>query len=101
MVFRMRSWMWLLLVFFGMLGMLVPYGFLEMFFDRASTLWAAGVISVVGSAAMCGLYAVACRLVEKRQVSELGLRRLLPDMPLPTESRRSLLSSEVADRTSP
>ena len=79
-VFRMRSWMWLLLVFFGMLGMLVPYGFLEMFFDRASTLWAAGVISVVGSAAMCGLYAVACRLVEKRQVSELGLRQLLPDM---------------------
>jgi hypothetical protein len=47
--------MWLLLVFFGMLGMLFPYGFLEMLFSRATNLWVAGVISVVGSAAMCGL----------------------------------------------
>ncbi len=71
--------MWLLLVFFGMLGMLFPYGFLEMLFSRATNLWVAGVISVVGSAAMCGLYALVCRWVERRPVSELSLRRLVPD----------------------
>ena len=74
--------MWLLLTLFGGFVIVLICGFLELIYGRVTELWAAGLISVGGSALMCGLYALMCRWVEQRRVSELSLRRLLPDMPV-------------------
>lgn len=79
-LYRMKSWKWILLVFFSLTGMLFMYGMASLFPEEVDNVYASSVFSIAGCAAMCAVYARLSAVIERRAVYELNLRRFFPDM---------------------
>ena len=78
-LFRMKTWKWLLLLVFSMVGTLILYGVSCIFPMEVKNVYALGVLSLSACAVMCGIYAMVSRNVENREVTELKMRRFAPD----------------------
>ncbi len=79
-LYRLKSWKWILLVFFSLTGILFMYGMVALFPDEIENVYAASLFSIAGCAAMCAVYARISAVVERRGVYELEIRRFFPDM---------------------
>ena len=79
-LFRMRSWKWILLLIFSLVGMLILYGIVSAVSMYVQNVYANLVLSLAGCAVMCGIYALLSGKIERRPVTELRLRRLAPDV---------------------
>lgn len=79
-LFRMKSWQWLLLLVCSLFGALFLYGVAGFIPELVKNVYASALLTMAACAAMLGIYAVLCRIIEKRQVTELSLRRLAPDL---------------------
>lgn len=80
---RMPLWKWLLCLVFGLLLFLVLYGISQTVAGLPSRpSWQGGAIAVAAALAGLFLYAVWTNLTERRPVTELALKRTLPDLGL-------------------
>ena len=78
-LFRMKAWKWLLLLIIGLFGMTLLYGLVYAFPLIIRNVYVTGIISLAGCTLMCFLFYIVVKNVERRPVTELSLRRFLPD----------------------
>lgn len=76
----MRWWKWTLLLLLGFILFLIMYGCFMSFAMAAKGLWTSVAFSVGGALFGLSAYAVWMRMLEHRPVSELSIKRLLPDV---------------------
>lgn len=76
----MKSWKWLLLLVGSEFSVLLLYGVAGFIPELVKNVYASAILTLAVCAAALGIYAVLCRMVEKRPVTELNLRRLAPDL---------------------
>lgn len=79
-LYRMRWWKWLLLLVLSLGGTLLMYGIACVFPMAVKNPVALGVFCLLACAAMCVIYAFLSKQIEKRDITELDARRLLPDL---------------------
>ena len=76
----MPLWKWILLIVFGSALFLFLSQTVPIVGSFSNNIWLKALLLLLGATAVLGLYAVWVKVFERRKVSELNLRRALPDM---------------------
>lgn len=76
----MPLWKWILLIVFGSALFLFLSQTVPVVGSFSNNIWIKALLLLLGATAVLGLYAVWVKVFERRKVSELNLRRALPDM---------------------
>ena len=76
----MPLWKWILLIVFGSALFLFLSQTVPVVGSFSNNIWLKALLLLLGTTAVLGLYAVWVKVFERRKVSELNLRRALPDM---------------------
>ncbi len=73
-------WKWILLIVFGSFFFLILSQFAPIIGSFSNNVWVKSVLLLLGGLLILGVYAAYVRIFEKRQVSELAVKRALPDL---------------------
>ena len=76
----MPLWKWILLIVFGSALFLFLSQTVPVVGSFSNNIWIKALLLLLGASAVLGLYAVWVKVFERRNVSELCLRRALPDI---------------------
>ncbi len=73
-------WKWILLIVFGSSLFLILSQFIPIIGSFSNNVWWKFLLLLLGGISILGLYAAYVKILEKRQVSELRIRRAIPDL---------------------
>ncbi len=73
-------WKWILLIVFGSFFFLILSQFAPIIGSFSNNVWVKSVLLLLGGLLILGVYAAYVKIFEKRQVSELTVKRALPDL---------------------
>ena len=76
----MPLWKWILLIVFGSALFLFLSQTVPVVGSFSNNIWIKALLLLLGATAVLGLYTLWVKVFERRKVSELNLRRALPDM---------------------
>ncbi len=77
---NMPLWRWILMIVFGSFFFLILSQFVPVIGSFSNNVWVKSVLLVLGGFLMMAVYAAYVKIFEKRQVSELAVKRALPDL---------------------
>ena len=76
----MPLWKWIMLIIFGSALFLFLSQTVPVVGSFSNNIWIKVILMLLGAASVLGIYAAWVKVFEKRKVSELYLRRALPDL---------------------
>ena len=77
---HMPLWKWILLIMLGSIVFLLLSQTVPVVGSFSNNIWIKTLLMLLGASSVLGIYATWVKLFEKRKVSELCLRRALPDL---------------------